>query len=120
MRSLIWNEMNEMLRVGEGKANESVGSRQGGGITSEPGLCLVFHSALPEEEVHGSPGQSHFYLPRYFVAASPLLTLLPGLFQTAQSRPCPKHRSDMNETCSPQFKSRFYGLTTRIRFVYKL
>lgn len=75
-----------------------------GKITSALGLCLVFNSALPEEEVHGSPGQSRFYLPSYFVAASPLVTLLPGLFQTAQSLRCPKHKSDMTETCSHSFE----------------
>lgn len=111
MRSLIWNWMNERLRVGEGKENESVGSSRGGGcgITLTLDLCLSFHSVLPEEEVHGSLGQLHSYLPSYFVAVYPLVTLLLGLFQTALSIPCPKHKSDMTEACSPYFMKRFLG-----------
>lgn len=111
--------MNERLRVGEGNGNESVGPEAwvrggagGGGVTSALVLCLAFHSVLPEEEVHGSPGQSRSYLPTYFVALSPLVTLLPGLFQTALSSPCPKHKkpkSDMTETCSPPFRKMFSG-----------
>lgn len=68
---------------GKGKWEWKCWLKPWGEITSALSSRLVFHSALSEEEVRGSPGQSHFYLPSYFVAASPLATLSPGPLQTA-------------------------------------
>ncbi len=77
------------------------------------GLCSLFHSALPEEEVHGSPGQSRFYLPSYFVATSPLVTPFAGAISDSAEPPLSKTQIWHDLDLFPPLQEEVLGLTTQ-------